>query len=116
MAQTVTHLSRDRLIQVLKQHRDSGISYPVPADHELARGRGDCVLEILAVSDESRHGRPPASVTWSVHPRDGRFYDAGAAIGNTPVDQLCNRFPFLFEEPELVEWPGAARPIGVKKA
>ena len=33
------------------------------------------------------------------------FYDAGAAIGNTPVDQLCNRFPFLFEEPELVGWP-----------
>ena len=116
MAQTVTLLSRDRLIQELKRHRDSGISYPVPAAHELARGRGDCVLEILAVSDESRHGRPPASVTWSVHPRDGRFYDAGAAIGNTPVDQLCNRFPFLFEEPELVGWPGAARSIGVKKA
>ena len=112
MAQTVTLLSRDRLIQELKRYRDSGISYPVPADHELARGRGDCVLEILVVSDESRYGRP-ASVTWSVHPRDGRFYDAGAAIGNTPVDQLGCRFPFLFEEPELV---GAVRPSGVKEA
>ena len=115
MAQTVTLLSRDRLIQELKRHRDSGISYPVPADHELARGRGDCVLEILAVSDESRHGRP-ASVTWSVHPRDGRFYDAGAAIGNTSVDQLCNRFPFLFEEPERAGWPGTVRPSDVKIA
>jgi hypothetical protein len=115
MAQTVTHLSRDRLIQELKRHRDSGIGYPVPADHELARGQGDCVLEILVVSDESRHGRP-ASVTWSVHPRDGRFYDAGAAIGNTSVDQLCNRFPFLFEEPERAGWPGTVRPSDVKIA
>jgi hypothetical protein len=73
-------------------------------------------LEILAVSDEDRHGRPSASVTWSIHPRGGRFYDAGAAIGNTPVDQLGNRFPFLVEEPELVGWPGSARPDGVKKA
>ena len=115
MAQTVTLLSRDRLIQELKRHRDSGIGYPVPADHELARGQGDCVLEILVVSDESRHGRP-ASVTWSVHPRDGRFYDAGAAIGNTSVDQLCNRFPFLFEEPERAGWPGTVRPSDVKIA
>ena len=115
MAQTVTHLSRDRLIQELKRHRDSGIGYPVPADHELARGQGDCVLEILVVSDESRHGRP-ASVTWSVHPRDGRFYDAGAAIGNTSVDQLCNRFPFLFEEPERAGWPRTVRPSDVKIA
>ena len=73
MAQTVTLLSRDRLIQELKRYQESGIGYPVPADHELAIGRGACVLEILAFSDESRHGRPPASVTWSVHPRDGRF-------------------------------------------
>ncbi len=116
MAQTVTLLSRDRLIQELKNHRDSGEGYPVPAGHELARGRCDCVLEILVVTDEDRHGRPSASVTWSVHPREGRFYDAGAAIGNTPLDQLCNRFPFLFEELEEAGWMGIAQLAAVKIA
>ena len=116
MAQTVTLLSRDRLIQELKQHLDCGISYPVPAGHELARGRDNCVLEILAIRTDDRDGWPAASVTWSVHPWDGRFYDAGAVTGNTPVDRLCSRFPFLFEEPPYMGWAGDRRPSVVKKA
>ena len=102
MAQTVTLLSRDRLIQELKRQLEGGSSYPVPPDHELARGRGDCVLEILAVREGGGRGGLSASVTWSVHPRDGRFYDAGAANGNTPVERIGERFPFLLVEPEPV--------------
>ena len=116
MAQTVTLLSRDRLIQELKRHLDCGISYPVPTEHELARGRDNCVLEILAIRMDDRDGWPAASVTWSVHPRDGRFYDAGAATGNTPIDRLCSRFPFLFEEPAYMGWVERERLAGVKKA
>jgi len=102
MAQTVTLLSRDRLIQELKRQLEGGSTYPVPADHELARGRGDCVLEILAIRENGSRGGLSTSVTWSVHPRDGRFYDAGAANGNTPAERLGERFPFLLVEPELV--------------
>ena len=103
MAQTDDPLSRDRLIQALRRQLETGIAYPLPPGHKLARGRGDCVLEVLAIRDERRDGRPAASVTWSVHPKDGRFYDAGAVNGNTPVEQLGNRFPFLFEEVGLGE-------------
>ena len=102
MAQTVTLLSLDRLIQELRRQLEGGSTYPVPADHELARGRGDCVLEILAIRENGGCGDLPASVTWSVHPRDGRFYDAGAANGNTPTERIGERFPFLWVEPEPV--------------
>ncbi len=102
MAQTDDPASRDRLIQVLKRQLEMGTPCPVPPDHPLARGRGDCVLEILAIRENGSRGGLSASVTWSVHPRDGRFYDAGAANGNTPAERIGERFPFLMVEPEPV--------------
>ena len=75
------------------------------------------MLEILAVREEGCRGRPSASVTWSVHPKDGRFYDAGAVNGNMPAERIGERFPFLLAEPERV---GGERPaawtMGVKIA
>ena len=117
MAQTDDPLSLNRLIQALKRQLDTDGIYPVPADHPLARGRGDCVLEILAVREAGCRGRPSASVTWSVHPKDGRFYDAGAVNGNMPVERIGERFPFLLAEPEQVgSGRSAARAMGVKIA
>ena len=117
MAQTDDPCSRDRLIQALKRQYEAGSTCPVPPDHPLAGGRDDCVLEILTVREEGCRGRLSASVTWSVHPKDGRFYDAGAVNGNMPVERIGERFPFLLAEAEKVgsERP-AAQAMGVKIA
>ena len=118
MAQTDDPGSRDRLIQALKRQYEAGSTCPVPPDHPLAGGRDDCVLEILAIRESmGYHTRPTLGVTWSVHPRGERFYDAGAVNGNMPVERFGDRFPFLLAEAEKVggERP-AAQAMGVKIA
>ena len=118
MAQTDDPGSRDRLIQALKRQYEAGSTCPVPPDHPLAGGRDDCVLEILAIRESTGyHTRPTLGVTWSVHPRGERFYDAGAVNGNRPAERIGERFPFLLVEPERAgsERP-AARAMGVKIA
>ena len=118
MAQTDDPCSLDRLIQALKRQFEAGVTCPVPPEHPLAGGRDDCVLEILALRESTGyHTRPTLGVTWSVHPRGGRFYDAGAVNGNMPVERIGERFPFLLTEPERVGGERlVARAIGVKIA